>query len=273
MPLIKSSIRDYSFSVVDNLSSIQPYLSDNVFLIVDQQVYQLYSNLEIFSIVNQNHIITINACEEEKEFHRIGQTISRLTSAGVCRNSHLLAMGGGVIQDIVCFVAQILFRGVKWSYIPTTLLAQGDSCIGSKSSINLIDAKNQVGGFYPPSTVLINPFFLQSLNDRDYFSGLGEIAHYFCLDSPESFEFFSDSLDKLLKRTQSTIKKAILKSLSIKHQMIELDEFDRGPRLVFNYGHSFGHAIESCSQYAIPHGIAVAYGILIANQLSLNLKV
>lgn len=272
MPLIKSTIKNYEYAIVDDFHYFDDLLNDNTFAIIDQHVYELYSHLPFFQSLNSKNILFCTVSEQEKQFQRTGEMISQLISMGIKRNSHLLAIGGGVIQDITCFISQILFRGIDWSFVPTTFLAQADSCIGSKSSINLGSAKNQVGGFYPPSRILINPLFLNTLSGNDYFSGVGEVAHYFLLNSFRSFQFFSHCLDQLLSRDQQTIRDAITASLEIKRQMIEVDEFDKGPRLIFNYGHSFGHAIEASSNYAIPHGVAVAYGMLIANNFSFALS-
>jgi 3-dehydroquinate synthase len=148
------------------------------------------------------------------------------------------------------------------------LLSQGDSCIGGKSSINFGEFKNQLGGFYPPHNIIINTEFLKTLPELQMYSGIGEMAHYFFIDGRKSFDFFRDHL---LHMGQLDVKSLIERSLEIKKRMIEIDEFDVGPRRVFNYGHSFGHAIESITNYDIPHGIAVSHGMDISNYVSLTL--
>jgi 3-dehydroquinate synthase len=165
-----------------------------------------------------------------------------------------------------------MYRGVKWIFFPTTLLAQGDSCIGSKTSINFGEYKNQVGGFYPPNKIFINLNFLNTLSEADLQSGLGEMSHYFVVAGEKKFkEYKRDYEDVLIDN--NILAKMISNSLKIKKSYIEIDEFDQHKRQVFNYGHSFGHAIESLTDYAVPHGIAVSFGMDIANFISVKRKI
>ena len=211
----------------------------------------------------------MNVSEEEKSFERIGGYIESLSSYDFKRNNRLVAIGGGVVQDITSFVAQIFFRGVKWIYIPTTLLAQADSCIGSKSSINFGGIKNQLGSYYPPSEIFSDSTFLLTLESEAIRSGVGEMAHYFILDSEKSFSFLEDNIADMLALGPST-PLAIRESLRIKKSFIEDDEFDLGQRQLLNYGHSFAHAIEGFTNYKIPHGVAVSFGIILANYLAVS---
>jgi len=163
-----------------------------------------------------------------------------------------------------------MYRGVSWIFFPTTLLAQGDSCIGSKTSINFGSHKNQLGGFYPPNKIFINLDFLDSLDRSQLKSGLGEMLHYFIVSSREDFVRFEADYRAALE-DKKILSKLILRSLEIKRKYIEVDEFDQNVRQVFNYGHSFGHAIESLTQYRVPHGIAVSRGMDMANYISMKL--
>jgi 3-dehydroquinate synthase len=182
----------------------------------------------------------------------------------------VIAIGGGIVQDIAAFSASILYRGVEWIFVPTTLLAQADSCIGSKTSINLGDKKNLIGNFYPPAQILIDTTFLETLFVDDIKSGIGEILHfYYYADTPLIGELMAE-YDRLLVE-RSRLRRYIRESLQIKKVVAENDEFDRGERNKFNYGHTFGHALESASHYAIRHGLAVTVGMDLANYLSLRL--
>jgi len=171
-------------------------------------------------------------------------------------------------------VASILFRGIKWNFIPTTILAQCDSCIGGKTSINFDRYKNQLGNFYPPKKILLDTNFLDTLNIRDIKSGLGEMAHYYLVSNLNDWNFFKKSLKNLVRKNfnKNIMRSLIFKSLKIKKKFIEIDEFDKGPRLILNYGHTFGHAIEKITNYKIPHGMAVAHGINMSNFFSLQYK-
>ena len=163
-----------------------------------------------------------------------------------------------------------MYRGVDWIFFPTTLLAQGDSCIGSKTSINFGKFKNQVGGFYPPVNIYIDLAFLATLKDIDIKSGLGEMCHYYIVAGEEDFMRYKREYDFALS-DKNVLAGIIARSLEIKKGYIEIDEFDQKERQVFNYGHSFGHAIESLTDYRIPHGIAVSYGMDMANFISVKL--
>lgn len=263
---IKSKIHDYEV-IYDSIENIK--VNDGDFFIIDDT----FMCDEMLSKIIDKHPDTkffwthVEATEESKEFSRLASTIEEIIRYGFTKNNKLIAIGGGVIQDITGFIASILYRGVDWVFYPTTLLAQGDSCIGGKTSINFSEYKNQLGTFYPPIKVVIDIDFLKTLPENQIASGYGEMCHYFLIDGEESFKFFNDNLFKF-----ENIGKVIEKSLEIKKDVIERDEFDnKDIRIVFNYGHSFGHAIETLTNYEIPHGIAVAMGMDMANYVSYKL--
>jgi len=220
-------------------------------------VYLVDSELKELEIDSQN-IIYINAKEISKTYSAIGVTIGFILQTGIRRNWKLVAIGGGVIQDVAGFIASILFRGVKWDYYPTTLLAQADSCIGSKTSINVDGFKNLVGTFYPPERVVIDTKFLETLPYSAVVSGMGEIVKYHILNG--DYNLVSEDYEELIKYC-----------LRVKMPYIEQDEFDSGLRRCLNYGHTFGHALETVSGYMIPHGQAVLAGMDIANYISFTL--
>jgi 3-dehydroquinate synthase len=159
---------------------------------------------------------------------------------------------------------------VEWIFYPTTLLAQADSCIGSKSSINLGIKKNLIGNFYPPSAIYIDTAFLNTLSVDDIKSGIGEILHYYLYASSPHFDLLIADYENVL-RTRDLLKKHIRQSLEIKKSVVEIDEFDRGERNKFNYGHTFGHALESVTDFAIKHGQAVTIGMDLANYISMGM--
>jgi 3-dehydroquinate synthase len=234
-------------------------------VIVDRNVADLYPS--ILPLIKNNKTIFINACEDSKSYIQIGQTIEEIISSGFSKNNRLIAIGGGITQDITSFSSSIMFRGVDWIFFPTNLLTQCDSCIGSKTSVNLGQYKNQLGGFHPPRKIFIDMSFCDTLDIKEICSGLGEMMHYFLVDGNIEPVTFIDTIKKA-KNDITTLQGLVWKSLSIKKKMIELDEFDQGPRNVFNYGHTFGHALEAVTKFAVPHGIAVAYGIDLANIIS-----
>ena len=257
------------YTVHFNEDALENLKVDGAHIIVDKRVADLYRD-RMGHILNAPSVLMIDAVEPAKSLERFPAYVEHLVSHGLRRNHHLLAIGGGIIQDITCFLAATMLRGVTWRFVPTTLLAQCDSCIGSKSSINCGDAKNILGTFTPPAEIMVSTRFLQTLDQREIHSGIGEMLKVHAIAGPELFADFAVHYDALFTEPASMVA-AIRRSLTIKQGFIEKDEFDQGPRLVFNYGHSFGHAMEAATDFAIPHGIAVTIGMDMANWISANL--
>jgi len=269
---INSYKGEYAVSFIrGSISQLNSELSDNNFYIVDSNVASIYAS-QLGSILNSKRVLLIDATEENKSLDKFPFYIESLVNAKVRRGQNLIAIGGGIVQDITCFLASTMMRGLPWIFYPTTLLAQSDSCIGSKSSINSGDVKNILGTFTPPNKVIIDVNFLKTLEEKDIFSGIGEMIKVHAINSPESFNLLSESYDQLMINP-ILMENFIYQSLLMKKKLIEIDEFDVGPRNVMNYGHSFGHAIETATDYAIPHGIAVTMGMDIANYVALKLGI
>jgi 3-dehydroquinate synthase len=238
----------------------------NYHLIIDQRVVNLYQD-QLEKALQHESVLTLEAKESAKSLERMPEYVAHLVGRKVRRNDVLIAVGGGIIQDITCFLAATLLRGVDWYFYPTTLLAQADSCIGSKSSINCGAAKNLLGTFTPPNKVIIGNDYLKTLEDKDVRSGIGEMLKVHAIAGPKEFDRISRKYNQLFSDS-SILLHFISRSLEIKKEFIEVDEFDQGPRNIFNYGHSFGHAIEAATNFVIPHGIAVTIGLDMANWLS-----
>jgi len=267
--LIKSRMKDYRVSFVkDFLKPLREYADQGAFFIIDSLICETYGS-QITTIVPQDRILVIKANERNKTIGKCQEIIETLVAGNFRRNDRLVAIGGGVIQDITAFTASILYRGVEWIFFPTTLLAQADSCIGGKTSINLGDKKNLVGNFYPPTGIYIDAAFLATLPEADILSGIGEMLHYYYYAASPLFKKIIDERPQLLA-DRRLLMDYIRESLQIKKSVIEIDEFDKGERNKFNYGHTFGHALESLTDYAIKHGQAVTVGIDIANYVSLQ---
>ncbi len=243
---------------------------ENAVYIVDQNIAQLYSS-RLSNILN-SRVLIIEAREENKSLSQFPDYIEALVQLNIRRGQTLVAIGGGIIQDITCFLATTMMRGLPWIFYPTTLLAQSDSCIGSKSSINSGDVKNILGTFTPPKKIIIDVDFLKTLKKKEIYSGVGEMIKVHAIDSPESFDKIASSYEELIIDF-SIMEGFIYSSLLMKKKLIEIDEFDVGPRNVMNYGHSFGHAIETVTNYEIPHGIAVTIGMDIANYFAVDIGV
>ncbi|MEI6321695.1 MAG: AroB-related putative sugar phosphate phospholyase (cyclizing) [bacterium] len=273
MLTIKSHFHDYS---VEEHASLKIALenidgSKGTFFLIDGVVVRNYA--EVFEgLVPEEKRIVIEASEEQKSFERLTPIFLELLERGLKRDGILVVIGGGVLQDIACFIATVLFRGVRWELIPTTLLAQADSCIGSKSSINIGTYKNQIGTFYPPHRVLLVNDVLRSLPWDEIRSGLGEVIKLQLIAGESGFNELMDDLQGVTPGGDlGVISKWVGRSMTVKTPYIEDDEMDRGIRNILNYGHTFGHAYESATKYTIPHGIAVLLGILTATHLSVRL--
>lgn len=267
--IIKSKIKKYKVNFSKNFSFFEELKKiDNSFFVIDKKVFNIYRNK--FNFLNEANYLLIEASERKKVIDTVLNIIDNLARLSSKKNTTLISIGGGIIQDITGFTANILYRGIKWVFIPTTLLAQSDSCIGSKTSLNFTNFKNLLGTFYPPDKVIIDINFLNTLNSKDYFSGLGEIFKFSIMNGQNSLINFENSLLNLNNKNQKELKFFILESLKLKKLLIESDEFDKNERNLLNYGHTFGHSIESITNFDIPHGQAVTFGIIFANIISKN---
>ena len=238
-------------------------------VIIDKKVQSMH---KLNSILPKNSIIKISANEKSKSFENLDKVIRKILSYGFKKNNKLIIIGGGISQDIGSFISSIIFRGVDWIFYPTSFLSQCDSCIGGKTSINFHEYKNQLGNFNPPKRIIIDINFLKSQSSKEIRSGVGEMAHYFLVSGNGDTSYFLKNFKRVLVGEKKISEAMINKSLKIKKYFIEKDEFDKKERLLLNYGHTYGHALEALTKYYIPHGIAVAHGINIANYISYKKK-
>ena len=207
--------------------------------------------------------VLIEATETMKSLEASPVLIEKIRKGGATRQTELLAVGGGIVQDLSAFIASVYMRGLKWSYVPTTVLAMVDSCIGGKSSINVGPYKNLVGTIHPPVSVMIDPALAATLPDDQKASGLIEAVKICFCRGAEAFDRHL-SYGPSVGMSVEALEQVIVNSLLAKKWFIEIDEFDKKERLLLNFGHTFGHAIEGASHFAISHGIAVGLGIICA---------
>lgn len=268
---VRSVFRDYRVEFSANgLESVSRLFEPRkTFVVCDEHVRQLW-DAELAPFLDGRRHVLLSPSEDSKTLDGARRLIEELIESGVRRDHAVIAIGGGITQDVAAFAASILYRGIEWVFIPTTLLAQADSCIGSKTSINVGDTKNLLGSFWPPSVAFIDPRFLETLPETDIRSGIGEILHFLLFaGSPLARQLVSEYASLLADRR--LLEPYVCESLRIKREVVERDEFDRGERHKFNYGHTFGHALESLSEYKLPHGQAVTVGMDIANFISVKL--
>ena len=209
--------------------------------------------------------------KKKKEPSQALEICEQLMLKGVKRKDTIVAIGGGITQDLVTFSTSILYRGVKWIFFPTTLLAQADSCIGGKSSLNYKLYKNIIGNFYPPSSIFVQDNFLKTLSELEIRSGIGEILKVHMLSGKKETEKIIKQIKKY-KIDRKTLSNMIYNSLKLKNNILKKDPLDQGERLKMNYGHSFGHALEASTNFGIAHGIAVTIGLDIANYIAFKNK-
>ena len=264
---IKSKFKEYEIVLEKDESFFENLVkTDNAEFVIDKNVYALYS--ELFKEIPIERLFLVEATEENKIIDTALEICEKITEIPAKRNATLISVGGGIIQDITGFVANITYRGIHWIFIPTTLLAASDSCIGGKTSLNYKKYKNLLGTFYPPDKIHICPQMFETLTEKDFKSGLGEVVKFNIMAGQQGLENIESSIDDLLERKPAVINRFVESSLAFKKQFIEIDEFDKGERIKLNFAHTFGHAIEVVTKYEIPHGTAVAIGMIMANEIS-----
>ncbi|HNE05302.1 MAG TPA: hypothetical protein PLT08_12330 [Anaerolineales bacterium] len=270
---IKSGQGDYRVDFHDSIQNlVNAVLQTGVSaIVIDQNVAALYRNI-LHPLTDKIPVLEIPATEEEKTLAGIEKTLAFFQQNNLTRNSIVLAIGGGIIQDIVTFSSHVYYRGIRWMYIPTTLLSMCDSCIGAKCGINFGAHKNQLGIFQSPAHVFISSQFTQTLSERDVRSGYGEMLKLIITGSEDLFQQYRSAFEVGFP-SLGDANHFIYESLNVKKRVIEIDEYELDLRRILNYGHTFGHALESLTKYEIPHGSGVAWGLDLANFLGWRLGV
>jgi 3-dehydroquinate synthase len=216
-----------------------------------------------------SHPILFDDSEAKKNLATVENLCRALLRAGADRRAVLVAVGGGVVGDVVGYVAASYLRGVRVVHIPTTVVAMADSAIGGKTGVNLPEGKNQVGAFFPPRLVLADVDLLRSLPAREYRSGLYEIVKCGIIGDPELFRYLENNFDAITARKSSALEYAVWRAAALKARVVARDEKDSGLREILNFGHTFGHALETFTRYRrFRHGEAVGWGMLCAAQLA-----
>ena len=217
----------------------------------------------------RHEAIVVPDGETHKDWTTLYAIHTRLLELGAERSTVLIALGGGVIGDLAGFAAATYQRGMPLIQIPTTLLAQVDSSIGGKTAVNHPLGKNMIGAFYQPRAVISDTRTLSTLPDREYIAGLAEVIKCGSVRDVALFEWLEANIERLKARDPASIEHAVLESCRIKAEIVSADEREGGERALLNFGHTFGHAIETATGYAgWLHGEAVAAGMVLASKLS-----
>jgi len=267
---IRSRIKAYGVEFDDGTEwATRLALVDHAFVVIDENVLRLHGDgvLEPF---RGAATVVLPVSEERKTFATVADLCARAIEGAAKRNTVVVSIGGGITQDVTGFFASVLYRGVGWVYVPTTLLAMADSCIGGKTSLNLGPRKNLLGTMYPPDRIVVHTPFVTTLPELDFASGVGEIVKLHLMGGHEPAAQITGALPALMQREPASVARAARTSLEIKRSFIEDDEFDRGRRNLLNYGHCFGHAIEAATDFAVPHGLAVVLGCRLADLVAVR---
>lgn len=249
-------------------------VGDRIVVVTDENVDKHYGDLCIEALSGvaaqvSRHVIP--AGEKSKNLNTVSDIYRRLVSLKLDRNSALVALGGGVVGDITGFAAATFMRGIHFIQIPTSLIAQADSSIGGKTGVDFEGGKNMIGAFYQPRFVFIIVNTLKTLPLREIKSGLGEVIKHGLIRDADFYDYIDNNMDKILRFDENVLQYITKMNCSIKGEIVELDERDRGVRAILNFGHTIGHAVESASGFSMLHGECVAVGIAGAYRLALKL--
>ncbi|MGB4168265.1 MAG: 3-dehydroquinate synthase [Tepidanaerobacteraceae bacterium] len=233
-----------------------------VAIITDKNLSRIYG-AHVLNVLNpagfETDVIAIEPGEKSKTLATLADVFEGLVKSRITRRDIIIALGGGVVGDLGGFAASSFLRGMPYVQVPTSLIAQVDSSIGGKVAVDLPQGKNLVGSFYHPEAVFIDPDFLDTLDAREFSNGMAEVIKYGCIKDRQLFEELT-GFDK--NELLNNIETIIFKCLSIKKKFVEEDETDQGARMMLNFGHTLGHAIEKYYHYAkYSHGEAVAVGM------------
>jgi 3-dehydroquinate synthase len=216
-------------------------------------------------LANTRAVHLVNDDEAAKNLRTVEHLARSLSRSGADRKCLIVAVGGGVVGDVTGLVAATYLRGVALVHVPTTLVAQVDSALGGKTGVNLPEGKNLVGAFYPPRRVLADPDVLATLPPREFRGGLAEVIKYGIIADPKLFAFLEKNFAAVLRRSPSALEYIIPRCVEIKARIVSKDERESGLREILNFGHTFGHALESVTRYRrYQHGEAVAWGMMAA---------
>ncbi|MDD4004443.1 MAG: 3-dehydroquinate synthase [Elusimicrobiaceae bacterium] len=251
----------------EGFRQINGLAGEGAFFLIDGAVLRLHRKRLKLPV---SRVLAVKAGEQLKTLAGVKKIFSFLNKNNFTRADRLVIIGGGTVQDSGGFAAACYKRGVRWTFAPTTLLSMCDSCIGAKTGVNFERAKNQLGVFYAPEQVIVEPDFLLTLPACHVRSGLGEILKLAVTGGPAALGLYRRLFPAAAGGCRESLNELVKMSLSVKKAVIELDEFEKHYRKTLNYGHTVGHALETLSRYKISHGLAIAMGMAAANELAVS---
>ncbi len=257
--------------LIDQLGAIaaERGLGHTVVIATDDRVPPIYAQDAALSLQASGfnpHIAVMPSGEAHKQWESVSLFIDAFIRAGLDRTGWVLAIGGGVVGDTAGFAASIYMRGVRLVQVPTTLLAMANSSIGGKVGVDHPSGKNLLGSFKHPDLVVADLHTLSTLPSLQIACGMAEIIKAGIIGDPDVFDLIEHTDPTALDYSQ-----ALLRAINVKRTIVEDDPYETGDRALLNLGHTFGHAIEACTHYSRPHGVAVAQGIMVASLLASRL--
>ena len=260
--LIRGTTAASLLLIGESADYVDKYLPDSkIVVITDEEVYRLYP-----AFFQPYDTIVLGRGEAGKNLNTIAYIYEKFIEYETHRSTFVLGAGGGVVCDIAGFAASTYLRGLHFGFVPTTLLAQVDAAVGGKNGVNFNGLKNRIGTFTQPDFVLCDPTFFQTLPEKEFRCGLGEIVKHALIADVGMFEFIENHVSDIISRQPKVLQQLVADSVRIKAAIVNCDEKEQGERRLLNFGHTVGHIIEESS--ALTHGEAVAAGIVVAAQLS-----
>jgi 3-dehydroquinate synthase len=256
--------------VLARIAQYVPARAGKIFVATTSDVWSLFGYSIAAGLAGRDYkALFFPAGESTKRFEHVESLAEQMVEAGGDRTSIVLALGGGIANDMGGFLASIFMRGVPVIQIPTTLLAQVDAAIGGKTGVNLRNGKNLIGTFHQPLAVLIDPEVLTTLPEREFRAGLFEVVKYGVISSPELFDLLMFRSPDVLSQSAEVLDRIIAESVRIKAEVVSADEKEDDLRRILNFGHTVGHALEAETRYErFLHGEAVAFGMNAATELA-----
>ena len=246
------------------------YQGRRIFILTDENVNHYYGEKVMTQLLQANYDVrkmVVPAGEASKHISHLDAIYAALIDFKLSRGDLLIALGGGVIGDLAGYVAASYLRGIPFVQIPTTLLAQVDSSVGGKVAVDLTQGKNLVGAFYHPKLVIIDPLVLETLMDSAFSDGMAEVIKYGAIFDRSLFNFIKENASR--EAMMAAINDIIYRSCELKAIVVREDELDTGQRMLLNFGHTLGHAVEAYYQYEVyTHGQGVAIGMVTITHLA-----
>lgn len=242
-----------------------------VFVLTSPEIWALWGRrfLAAFPQDAQPTALFLPAGERYKRLAQVERLAGELAASGADRSSLLIAFGGGIVGDLGGFLAAIYMRGIEYAQVPTTLLAQVDSSVGGKTGVNLAAGKNLIGSFHHPIAVFADLSVLQTLPERELRAGLFESVKAGIIRDAALFRFMERNAEAILRREPAALERVIAASIRMKAEVVGIDERESGLRMILNFGHTLGHAIEAATGYRrLLHGEAIAWGMLAALRIA-----